>query len=391
VPTLLRRVVAPLAAALLAIGLVGERAGATPAPRVRSRNAVLMDASTGAVLWQRDAHRPTLVASTTKILTAIVAQETWPPQALLTVPEAAERVDGTRFGYQKGMRIRRRDLLGVLLLVSANDAAETLAANYPRGGRAGFIRAMQAKADALGCTDSTWRDPSGLEAPGHRVSAADLAVVGRALLGVPELAALASRRELRYPWPNGRIQVVVNHNRFVAEGEDPGALGIKTGFTYAAMHTIVAAQRRGGRTLIAVALGARSAYQARDDVRAMFRFGFATAARPGAEVLGAAAAKAQVGEAATVAGARSAATPSQAGTAAALDQPRHALRAARASVLVAPVPLTVVAATVLMVVGVVTVRSGRARRSRAAAARRSHQDEPYGDRATGGAVADGRR
>jgi D-alanyl-D-alanine carboxypeptidase len=390
VPTLLRRVIAPLAAALLAIGLAGEPAVAAPAPRVQARNAVLMDASTGSVLWQRDAHRPTLVASTTKILTALVAQETWPPQALLTVPEAAERVDGTRFGYQKGMRIRRRDLLAVLLLVSANDAAETLAADYPRGGRAGFIRAMQAKADALGCTDSTWRDPSGLEAPGHRVSAADLAVVGRALLGVPELAALAGRRELRYPWPSGRFQVVVNHNRFVAEGEDPGALGIKTGYTYAAMQTIVAAQRRGGRTLIAVALGARSALQARDDVRAMFRFGFATAARPGAEVLGAA--KAQVGEAATFAGAPAAATPSQAGTAAGLDQPRHALlRAVGATALFAPVPLAVVAAVVLLVVGVATVRSGRARRSRAAAALRSRRHEPHQDRATGETVPDGRR
>jgi D-alanyl-D-alanine carboxypeptidase len=378
---LLRRVVAPLAAALLAIGLAGEPAVAAPAPRVQARNAVLMDASTGAVLWQREAHRPTLVASTTKILTAIVAQEAWPPQALLTVPEAAERVDGTRFGYKTGMRIRRRDLMGVLLQVSANDAAETLAADYPRGGRAGFIRAMQAKADALGCTDSTWRDPSGLDAPGHRVSAADLAVVGRALLGVPELAALVKRRELHYPWPSGRIQVVVNHNHFVSEGEDPGALGIKTGYTYAAKHTIVAAERRGGRTLVAVALGARSALQARDDVRAMFRFGFAGAAGPGAEILGAA--KAQVGQAAAVA---PAATPGQAGAAAPPGEPRHPLLGAiRATVLFAPVPLAVLAAIVLMLAGVATVRSGRARARRRAAAlaRRSRQ---AGDRATGRAV-----
>jgi D-alanyl-D-alanine carboxypeptidase (penicillin-binding protein 5/6) len=391
VPSFLRRVIAPLAAALLAAGLVGEPAVAAPAPRVQSRNAVLIEAGTGAVLWQRDAHRPTLVASTTKILTAIVAQETWPPQALLTVPEAAERVDGTRFGYQAGMRIRRRDLIRSLLQVSANDAAETLAGDYPRGGRAGFIRAMQAKADALGCTDSTWRDPSGLEAPGHRVSAADLAIVGRALLGVPELADLVRQRDLRYPWPSGRIQVVVNHNRFVSEGQDPGALGIKTGFTDAARHTIVAAQRRGGRTLIAVALGAPSALADREDVRAMFRFGFATAPRPGAEILGASPAKAQLG-AAAVATAPAGGAPSQAGAAATLGTPRHALlRAIHATLLVAPVPLAVVAAVVLMVVGVMTVRSGRAGRSRAAAAstRRSGQDEPWAGWATGEPVPDG--
>ena len=73
VPSLLRRVVAPLAAALLAAGLAAEPAFATATPTVRSRHAVLIDASSGAVLWQRDAHKPTLVASTTKILTALVA------------------------------------------------------------------------------------------------------------------------------------------------------------------------------------------------------------------------------------------------------------------------------------------------------------------------------
>jgi D-alanyl-D-alanine carboxypeptidase len=367
VPSLLRRVVAPLAAALLAAGLVAEPASAAAPPKVQSRHAVLIDAGSGAVLWQRAAHQPTLVASTTKILTALVAQETWPPQAVLTVPEAAERVDGTRLGYQAGMRLRRRDLIGSLLQVSANDAAETLAANYPRGGRAGFIRAMQARADALGCSDSTWRDPSGLDAPGHRVSAADLAIVGRALLGVPELAAVVAQRELRYPWPSGRIQVVVNHNRFVSEGDDPGALGIKTGFTDAALHTIVAAQRRGGRTLIAVALGASSALQDRDDVRAMFRFGFATPVRAGAEILGASAAKPQP-QGSAIGGAAVSASPRQDGSAG-LGTPRHGLlRSLQGSLLIAPVPLAVVAAILMMVIGVMTVRSGGRARARAAGA-----------------------
>jgi D-alanyl-D-alanine carboxypeptidase len=142
VASLLRRIVAPLAVALLAAGLAGEPAVAAPAPpRIESQQAVLVEASTGAVLWQRDAHRPTLVASTTKILTALVARETWPPAKILTVPIAAERVDGTRLGYQTSMRVRRRDLVAALLQISANDAAETLAAAHP-GGRAGFIRAM---------------------------------------------------------------------------------------------------------------------------------------------------------------------------------------------------------------------------------------------------------
>jgi D-alanyl-D-alanine carboxypeptidase len=251
-------------------------------PRVEAKAAVVMDAATGAVLWQRRAHRPVLVASATKILTAIVANDGYRARKVLRVPEAAERVDGTRFGYRTGWLIRRDQLLTTLLLVSANDAAETLAAAWS-GGRAGFLRAMQAKAAELGCTDSTWRDPSGLDTPGHRASAADLAVLGRALLERSALAKLVGSRAVPYVWPGGRRTVLGNHNHFVGWGRDPGALGIKTGYTTKAGSTIVAAQRRGGRTLIAVVLGSERMY---DDVRAALAYGFKVDPKPGAELLG---------------------------------------------------------------------------------------------------------
>jgi len=258
-------------------------ASAPAGPRVEARAAVVMDAATGAVLWQRQAHRPVLVASTTKVLTAIVANDSYPAGKVLRIPEAAERVDGTRFGYRTGWLIRRDQLLTTLLLVSANDAAETLAAAWPQGGRAGFLRAMQAKAEELGCTDSTWRDPSGLDAPGHRASAADLAILGRALLERPVLAKLVGSRGVPYRWPGGRRTVLGNHNHFVGWGRDPGALGVKTGYTTKAGSTIVAAQRRGGRTLVAVVLDTQRMY---DDVRALFGYGFKVKPKVGAEVLG---------------------------------------------------------------------------------------------------------
>ncbi|HEX2374047.1 MAG TPA: D-alanyl-D-alanine carboxypeptidase [Actinomycetota bacterium] len=258
-------------------------AAAPPAPRVEARAAVVMDAATGAVLWERQAHRPVLVASTTKILTAIVANDHYPASKVLRVPEAAERVDGTRFGYKTGWRIRRDQLLTTLLLVSANDAAETLAAAWPDGGRAGFLQAMRDTATELGCADSTWRDPSGLDAPGHRASAADLAVLGRALLERPVLAKLVGSRVAPYAWPGGRKTVLGNHNHFVGQGRDPGALGIKTGYTTRAGSTIVAAQRRGGRTLVAVALGSERMY---DDARALLGYGFKVRPKVGVELLG---------------------------------------------------------------------------------------------------------
>src|SRR5215217_7145608 len=253
-----------LASGLLTGWMAIPAAAVSTAPRVEARTAVVMDAATGAVLWQRQAHKPVLVASTTKILTAIVANDSYPAKKVMRVPEAAEGVDGTRFGYRTGWLIHRDQLLTTLLLVSANDAAETLAAAWPDGGRAGFLQAMQAKAAELGCTDSTRRDPSGLDAPGHRASAADLAVLGRALLARPVLARLVGSKAVPYTWPSGRRTVLGNHNHFVGWGRDPGALGVKTGYTTKAGSTIVAAQRRGGRTLIAVALGSEHMY---DDVR----------------------------------------------------------------------------------------------------------------------------
>ena len=265
------------------VAVLSRWASAPTAPRVEARTAVVMDAATGAVLWQRQAHRPVLVASTTKILTAIVANDHYPARKVLRVPEAAERVDGTRFGYRTGWLIRRDQLLTTLLLVSANDAAETLAAAWPDGGRTGFLQAMQAKAAELGCTDSTWRDPSGLDAPGHKASAADLAVLGRALLERLALAKLVGSRVAPYAWPGGRKTVLGNHNHFVGQGRDPGALGIKTGYTTKAGSTIVAAQRRGSRTLVAVVLGSKVMY---DDVRALFAYGFKVKPKVGAELLG---------------------------------------------------------------------------------------------------------
>ena len=97
----------------------------------------------------------------------------------------------------------------------------------------------------------TWRDPTGLDVPGHRASAADLAVLGRALLERPVLAKLVGSKAVPYTWPSGHKTVLGNHNHFVGWGRDPGALGVKTGYTTKAGSTIVAAQRRGGRTLVA--------------------------------------------------------------------------------------------------------------------------------------------
>jgi D-alanyl-D-alanine carboxypeptidase (penicillin-binding protein 5/6) len=255
---------------------------AAPGPRVGARTGLLLDTASGVVLWSRKGHRPVLPASTTKILTALVAESGYLPRQRFKVPEAAARVDGSRFGFLPGMVVTRDQLLVTLLSVSANDAAETLAAGWRQGGRAGFLRRMQQLAGELGCTDSRWRDPAGLDAPGHRASAADLAVLGRALLRRPVLAKMVAEGRSRFRWPGGRVQILDNHNRLVRSGE-PGIVGIKTGYTSKAGHTLVAAARKRGRTLVAVVLDTDDVYA---DVQALFAYGFRIRAPAGAERLG---------------------------------------------------------------------------------------------------------
>jgi serine-type D-Ala-D-Ala carboxypeptidase (penicillin-binding protein 5/6) len=350
----MRRLLAPLIVAVFLGAFAAPAVAAAPAPRVTARTGVVMDAATGAVLWQRDAHKPMLIASTTKILTALVADQVYPADKVFVVPRAAEDVDGTRLGYQRGMKVNRHDLLATMLLVSANDAAETLAAAYPLGGRVGFLAAMQAKAKSLGCTDSTFRDPSGLDAPGHQGSAADMAIIGRALLKRPELAKIVASRTAQYRWPDGHVQVITNHDHFVGQGRDPGALGIKTGYTIAAHSTIVAAQQRGGRVLIAVALRTDDMYT---DVRSMFAYGFATKAPANAPILGAVA---------TTTTASSAAPPRAARASALGSEHRSSRPQDSGSILervaAAPLPAVATAAIALLVIGVTVTAFSRPRR-----------------------------
>ena len=108
-------------------------------------------------------------------------------------------------------------------------------------------------------------------------------MLGRALLERPVLAKLVGSRVAPYVWPGGRRTVLGNHNHFVGQGRDPGALGVKTGYTTKAGSTIVAAQRRNGRTLVAVVLGSKVMY---DDVRALLGYGFKVRPKVGAELLG---------------------------------------------------------------------------------------------------------
>ncbi len=248
-------------------------AGAGPVPPARAY--ILVDADSGAVLAAQAHHDALPPASTTKLMTALVAVEKLPAQAVFVVDDTAAAQPAMRIGMRPGQGWALSPALHSLLMVSANDAAYGLAV-AASGSLAGFAADMNATAARYGMRDSKFNDPAGFDDSasfqgGSRVSAYDLAVAARNFLAVPELAEIAALPEYRFEGPSGRQHRLLNHNKLLRRY--PGAIGLKTGYTRQAGHTFVGAARRDGRTMIAVVLDTDDTY---GSAATLLDLGFAT-------------------------------------------------------------------------------------------------------------------
>lgn len=244
-----------------------------PAYRARiqltAQAAILVDASTGRVLWEKRPHAHELIASTTKIMTAVVALERLRPYDLVTVDPYAARAAPYREGLRPRERVQAWKLFYGLLLYSGNDDAVALAI-AAAGSRAAFLDRMNEEARLLGMRDTHFTTPSGVIDDGNYSSAWDMAVLARYALEQPRFAAIVRTRVKRVPWsPPIEEKVYVNKNRLLKRY--PGADGVKTGWTTLARHSIVASARRHGIRLIAVALRSDDLY---GDATRLLDFGF---------------------------------------------------------------------------------------------------------------------
>jgi D-alanyl-D-alanine carboxypeptidase (penicillin-binding protein 5/6) len=238
--------------------------------RLTARSAILVDGSNGAVLWAKWPHRRRPIASTTKIMTALVAMERLGPHAIVTVDRSVLRVKPITEGLRPGERVEAWKLFYGLLLYSGNDDALALAIGAG-GTRSRFIALMNEKAQALGLRETHFRGPSGLIDRDNYSSAWDLAALTRYALWNPRFRAVVRTRVKHVPWPAPvGEKIYVNKNHLL--GSYPGADGVKTGWTTIAKHCLVASARRDGRYLIVVVLGADDSY---GDVRQLLDFGFA--------------------------------------------------------------------------------------------------------------------
>jgi len=241
-----RAVVAPAARAGAAPGAVRG-----PGREVRARYAILVDPASGAVLWSRRSRTPAPPASLTKMLTALTVRASLRLDGTAVASRASVHQPARRLALKRGQRLTVGQALKALMIVSANDVAVMLA-EAAGGSVARFARAMDAESRLLGLRGSSWRNPHGLDARGHRSTAFDLAVLARAVLRDRWLARVVRARHAAFTTPGGRRVTLTAHSRFLLGYR--GAVGVKTGFTDDAGHCLAAAATRGGRTLIAVVL-----------------------------------------------------------------------------------------------------------------------------------------
>ena len=241
-------------------------------PIVHSRYSVLVDAVTGKVLWERNAETPRAIASTTKMLTAILLLERGHLDDIVTAPNGVQYLPDSSLHLKPGEKLTLRDLLYAMLLRSANDTAVT-GAVYLSGSVPAFAKAMNAKAKEIGATHSHFVTPNGLPAPGHYSTAGDLAIIAAyAVNNLPMFDQIVKTPVYKVHRSGDQRDVWVRNTATTFLKKFPGADGIKTGYIHQAGHCFVGSATRGGWRLIAVALNSNDC---REDVESLLNYGFA--------------------------------------------------------------------------------------------------------------------
>ena len=259
-----------LAAVLLAAAPGSARA-ADPPPRVpTAQAAIVVDAVDGRVMFAKRPDAERSIASTTKLMTALLSLEEARPRDVFTAPGYAAMPAESRINLRAGERMTVQDLLEALLLESANDAAVDLAENIA-GSREAFVEQMNERASQLGLDHTSYANPIGLDDPGNYSSARDLATLARTLLRNRRFARIVDSPEATLE-SGSHVRVVENRNDLVAGY--PWVDGVKTGYTSNAGNVLVGAAARGPRArVISVVLGEPTEAARDADTLTLLRWG----------------------------------------------------------------------------------------------------------------------
>ena len=264
-------------AVCMGIGFYVQKHGFTDATSVEigisAGQALLMDADTGEVLYEKCADQKAYPASTTKIMTALVTLETMeeydsPLEQKVRVPEVAEGVEGSSIYLKAGEEISVQDLLYGLMLVSGNDAAVALA-EIIGGDQEHFVEMMNNRAAELGCSSTHFANPNGLFDEDHYTTARDLAVISAAAMKNGTFREIVSTVDWKAEREESTYLTFHNKNKTITEFE--GGSGIKIGYTKDSGRTLAASAERDGRTMIAVVMSAPDWF---NDAYRLMEFGF---------------------------------------------------------------------------------------------------------------------
>ncbi len=243
-------------------------------PAVKSLAAVLMDQQTGRVLWGKNENSPMAMASTTKIMTAIVALENADINDQVTVSKRAAAAPDVQMGIETGEKIKLEGLLYALMLQSSNDAAIAIAEHVGNTVEE-FCATMTKKAAELGAKDTVFKTPNGLDLDDHHSTAYDMALITAYALKNKQFLELINTPSVTVK-SDKKTYEVVNKNRLLREYE--GANGVKTGFTGKAGQCFVGAAKRGDMQLITVVFasgwGKKGKEQKWIDTKALLNYGF---------------------------------------------------------------------------------------------------------------------
>lgn len=255
----MKRIIAGMAAALLAaVSFFPVKVSA-----VSAKSYLLLDGTTGRVLQQCNADNRSLIASTTKIMTALVVCEQCNVLDRVRIPKQAVGIEGSSMYLQEGEVLTVQELLYGLMLRSGNDAAVALAI-YCGGTVEGFAQLMNDKAHRLGLENTHFVNPNGLDAEGHYSTARDLARLTAYAMNNPVFAQTVSTKTVTIG-----NRALRNHNKLLWQVE--GADGVKTGFTKAAGRILVSSAQRQGRRLICVTINDPNDWQ---DHKSLLESGF---------------------------------------------------------------------------------------------------------------------
>jgi D-alanyl-D-alanine carboxypeptidase (penicillin-binding protein 5/6) len=251
------------------VGVANEVRAPADAPSIFANSAILIDANTGRTLWEKNADQRRQVASTQKLLTALLVAEGRDLDGTVTVRAVDTYAEPTKLYVKAGETYTRRSLLTAMMVKSPNDAADLLGRDYA-GSVGAFSQAMNRKAVSLGAGSSFFVNPSGLPAAQYS-TARDMSRVAFAAYQNPDLRAMMRLPGYTFRYQDGRTKRLEATNKLLARSMMFN--GMKTGYTVAAGRCLVTSASVGGRSLILVQLGSKTTYIF-DDAERMIGWGF---------------------------------------------------------------------------------------------------------------------